>query len=75
MSAGGIAPAVFNAANEIAVAAFLAKKIPFLAIPRVIDHALQTIENFEPDALPAVLAADADARRVASHALQHASLS
>ena len=75
MSAGGIAPAVFNAANEIAVAAFLAKKIPFLAIPRVIDHALQTIENFEPDALPAVLAADADARRVASHALQHVSLS
>ena len=70
MSAGGIAPAVFNAANEVAVAAFLAEKIPFLAIPSVIEHTLQHIENFEPDALPSVLAADADARRVATSALK-----
>ncbi len=70
MSAGGIAPAVFNAANEVAVAAFLAEKIPFLAIPSVIEHTLQHIENFEPDALPSVLAADADARRVATFALK-----
>lgn len=70
MTAGGIAPAVFNAANEIAVAAFLAEKLPFLAIPHVIEHTLRHIENFEPASLPPVLAADADARRVATAALK-----
>lgn len=70
MASGGVAPAVFNAANEIAVAAFLAEKLPFLAIPRVIEHTLQRIENFEPESLPAVLAADADARRVATAGLK-----
>ena len=73
LAAGGVAPALFNAANEIAVAAFLAEKIPFLAIPRVIDQTLQAIANFEPDSLPAVLAADADARRVATIALKNLS--
>jgi len=71
MIAGGIAPAVFNAANEIAVAAFLAEKIPFLAIPPLIDQTLNIIENFEPDTLPAVLAADADARRIATAELKN----
>jgi 1-deoxy-D-xylulose-5-phosphate reductoisomerase len=66
MLAGGVAPAVFNAANEVAVAAFLAGRIPFLAIPGIIDHTLQTVENFEPDRLAAVLDADARARRHAT---------
>lgn len=66
MAAGGIAPAVFNAANEIAVAAFLGGRIPFLAIPQVIDQTLQHVENFEPDTLSAVLHADASARRLAT---------
>ena len=66
MAAGGIAPAIFNAANEVAVAAFLAGQIPFLAIPRVIDQTLQTVENFEPATLAAVLDADAGARRTAT---------
>jgi 1-deoxy-D-xylulose-5-phosphate reductoisomerase len=57
---------VFNAANEVAVAAFLAGRIPFLAIPGIIDHTLQTVENFEPDRLAAVLDADARARRHAT---------
>lgn len=65
MAAGGVAPAVFNAANEVAVAAFLAGRIPFLAIPRVVDQTLQTISNFEPADLRSVLATDADARRAA----------
>ena len=69
MSAGGIAPAIFNAANEIAVAAFLAGKLPFLAIPWVIEHSLRTIHNFEPDSLAAVLAADAEARHLAAQSL------
>ncbi len=66
MTAGGVAPAVFNAANEIAVEAFLRGQIPFLAIPRVIDQTLQNVENFEPDTLSAVLHADASARRIAT---------
>ena len=70
MTAGGISPAVFNAANEIAVAAFLSGKIPFLAIPQVIDQSLQTIVNFEPDSLSAVLTVDLEARRTASAALK-----
>ncbi|MEY2881550.1 MAG: hypothetical protein RLZZ15_3930 [Verrucomicrobiota bacterium] len=65
MRAGGVAPAVFNAANEVAVAAFLAGKIPFLALPRVVEHTLGAVNNFEPADLPSVLAADAEARRVA----------
>ena len=66
MIAGGVAPAVYNAANELAVAAFLAGQIPFLAIPRVVEHTLQTIRNFEPPDLPAVVGVDAESRRVAA---------
>lgn len=72
MHAGGVAPAIYNAANEIAVAAFLDGQVPFLAIPQVVEQTLQTLENFEPADLAAVLAVDAEARRVAKiqlHAL------
>ena len=69
MQTGGIGPAVYNAANEVAVASFLAGQIPFLAIPRVVDHVLATIPNFEPSDLDAVLATDAEARRVAVSSL------
>ncbi len=69
MHAGGSAPAAYNAANEIAVAAFLAGHIPFLAIPQVVDKTLQTLTSFEPADLAAVLAVDAEARRVATSSL------
>lgn len=69
MQVGGVAPAVFNAANEVAVAAFLAGKIPFLAIPRVVEQTLGAITNFEPVDLPAVLATDSESRRVAAEKL------
>jgi len=65
MDAGGVAPAIYNAANEVAVAAFLAGRLPFLAIPEVIDKSLQSSANFEPADLDAVLEADAVARRTA----------
>ncbi len=71
MTAGGVAPAVFNAANELAVAAFLERRIPFLALPRVVEHTLGTIKNFEPADLTAVLAADAEARRVTAAQMPH----
>ena len=65
MVAGGIAPAVYNAANEVAVAAFLEGRVPYLAIPQIVDQTLQTVANFEPAELSAVLEADSLARRTA----------
>ncbi|MGD1031428.1 MAG: 1-deoxy-D-xylulose-5-phosphate reductoisomerase [Opitutaceae bacterium] len=69
MLAGGIAPAVFNAANEVAVGAFLGGKIPFLAISGLVDDCLAEVSNFEPQNLAAVIEADAEARRTAARRL------
>ncbi len=66
MKVGGIAPAVYNAANEIAVAAFLAEQIPFLAIPSLVEQVLDQTDHQDPGALADVIAADAEARRLAS---------
>ncbi len=65
MRAGGTAPAVYNAANEVAVAAFLDGRVPFLAIPRLIEQTLSRMPTAEPDSLAAVLAADQEARVIA----------
>jgi 1-deoxy-D-xylulose-5-phosphate reductoisomerase len=65
MAAAGTAPAVFNAANEVAVDAFLAGRVPFLAIPRIIEHTLGAVKLIEPTTLDQVLAVDAEARQVA----------
>ena len=70
MRAGGSAPALFNAANEVAVEAFLGERIPFLAISGVVEHTLGQIASFDPPDLTAVLMADAEARRVASGHIQ-----
>ena len=66
MHAGGTAPAVFNAANEVAVAAFLAGRTPFLAIPRLVEHTLSRVKTVEPNSLAEVLAVDQEARAVAT---------
>jgi 1-deoxy-D-xylulose-5-phosphate reductoisomerase len=63
--AGGTAPAVFNAANEVAVAGFLAGTISFAGIADVIDHALSEHEPAAVESLANVLEADARARDVA----------
>ena len=68
MAAGGVAPAIFNAANEVAVAAFLQNRVPFLAIPRIIEQTLATVNLIEPTTLDQVLATDAEARRIATQA-------
>ena len=62
---GGTAPAVLNAANEEAVAAFLDGKIPFRAIPAVIESVLGEIPVRDAASLPDVLDADAAARQAA----------
>jgi 1-deoxy-D-xylulose-5-phosphate reductoisomerase len=68
--AGGTAPAVFNAANEEAVAGFLAGAIPFTGIADVIARALDAHDAAPADTLESVLAADRSARRTASAALR-----
>jgi len=62
---GGAAPAAMNAANEVAVEAFLARRIGFLDIPRIIAAVLDRHEPGEADTLEKVLLADAEARRLA----------
>jgi 1-deoxy-D-xylulose-5-phosphate reductoisomerase len=60
---GGAAPAVFNAANECAVAAFLAGKIGFADIPRGISSALDKLSDLPSGTREQLLDADAAARR------------
>ncbi|KMQ81254.1 1-deoxy-D-xylulose 5-phosphate reductoisomerase [Candidatus Burkholderia pumila] len=66
MEAGGIASAALNAANEIAVEAFLDRRIGFMAISEVVDRVLNALPNTSAAQLDDVLAADANARRLAS---------
>lgn len=66
---GGTAPAVYNAANEVAVAAFLANDLPFSAIPDVIDAALQAHACVAVDSLETVQRADREAREAAGNAI------
>ena len=62
---GGTCPAVLNAANEVAVESFLAGRIGFSGIWRIVAHVLdQTPHTPHPD-LSAILAADAEARQLA----------
>jgi 1-deoxy-D-xylulose-5-phosphate reductoisomerase len=62
----GTAPALLNAANEVAVAAFLARQIRFDQIPHVIEHVLTRLTAVEPTSLEQVQSADAEARALAS---------
>ena len=63
--AGGVAPTVLNAANEIAVAAFLDDGLPYLHIPVIVEKTLSAIQNGSVDSLEVILEVDARARRVA----------
>jgi len=63
---GGNAPAVLNAANEIAVARFLRDELTFLDLPRVVEHALERVTLLSKPSLEDLVASDAEARRVAT---------
>ncbi|MGH8709700.1 MAG: 1-deoxy-D-xylulose-5-phosphate reductoisomerase, partial [Burkholderiales bacterium] len=65
LRAGGTAPAILNAANEIAVEAFLAGRLRFTGIAPVIEHTLERVAAGAAAALDQVLEADARARRAA----------
>ncbi len=62
---GGARPAILNAANEIAVAAFLDGRIGFLEIAAIVDDTLGRYDPPAPETLDAVLAVDAEARALA----------
>lgn len=65
LRAGGTAAAVLNAANEVAVAAFLERRLAFTGIARVIEQTMARVPARAADDLEAILAADTDARRAA----------
>jgi 1-deoxy-D-xylulose-5-phosphate reductoisomerase len=64
--AGDTAPCVLNAANEVAVAAFLEGRLPFLGIADVVERTLAQVECVPAGDLAELTAMDADARRIAS---------
>jgi len=68
--AGGAAPAVLNAANEIAVAAFLAGQMAFTRIALVVEQILERYTPMAPSSLDDVLGVDAEARRRARELLE-----
>jgi 1-deoxy-D-xylulose-5-phosphate reductoisomerase len=65
LESGGDAPAVLNAANEVAVAAFLEGRIRFIDIPRIVADTLSGVQAAASDSLAGLLARDAEARRYA----------
>lgn len=60
----GVLPAVLNAANEVAVDAFLDKKIPFLDIAAIVATVMERVQDGSEENLDDILAADKQARKV-----------
>ena len=67
LAAGGNMPAVLNAANEIAVESFLKRRMPFTAIPFMIEHVMKTMRQEEMSTLDDVLRTDEQARDAAQN--------
>jgi 1-deoxy-D-xylulose-5-phosphate reductoisomerase len=65
ISSGGIMPAVLNAANEVAVTAFLESRLGFLEITETVARTMDIVPNERADSLEAILEADRAARREA----------
>lgn len=65
LKTGGAAPAVFNAANEVAVERFLKKELGYLDIPKVIEHALELIGSQSLPSLDQLFSIDAETRTLA----------
>jgi 1-deoxy-D-xylulose-5-phosphate reductoisomerase len=65
LRAGGAKPCALNAADEVAVEAFLERRLPFPGIAQVIERVLARMPRLWPGSVEDVLAADAEARRLA----------
>jgi 1-deoxy-D-xylulose-5-phosphate reductoisomerase len=63
---GGTSPTILNAANEIAVAAFLSGKLPYLRIAQVVEATLNHLESKQAQSIEDVLESDRKAREVAT---------
>jgi len=72
LASGGTAPAVLNAANEVAVAAFLHGRIGFLGIPALVEDALAALPSVPADSLEVLRDADARARHHVEAAIARA---
>jgi 1-deoxy-D-xylulose-5-phosphate reductoisomerase len=70
--AGGTAPCAYNAANEVAVRAFLDRRIGFLDIATVVEETLARVQGSAARDLDDLIAADEEARRLAGLGLQPA---
>jgi 1-deoxy-D-xylulose-5-phosphate reductoisomerase len=70
MKKGGALPCALNAADEIAVAAFLERRLPFLGIPEVIERVLSRTPRIRFQSMEDVLTADAEARRMAKEEVE-----
>ena len=70
MEEGGSAPAVLNAANEVAVASFLNGRIRFTEIPRLVERALEENRRAAPDTIEEVFEIDGDVRRAVAGAVE-----
>src|ERR687895_1526744 len=68
--AGGTAPCVLNAANEVAVHAFLAGRLPFLGIAEVIERTLERVPAAGVHSFDSLYEADGDARAVAAELVE-----
>jgi 1-deoxy-D-xylulose-5-phosphate reductoisomerase len=66
---GGTYPCAFNAANEVAVAAFLEGRLPFLGIAEVVEETMQQAEGAPAQSLDELTEADTEARRIAERGM------
>jgi 1-deoxy-D-xylulose-5-phosphate reductoisomerase len=66
---GGTYPCAYNAANEVAVAAFLEERLPFLGIAAVVEETLAAVEGTPARSLADLVEADREARRLAERSL------
>jgi 1-deoxy-D-xylulose-5-phosphate reductoisomerase len=66
---GGSAGCILNAADEVAVQAFLDSRIPFRGIPHVVETTLEALASKAMQSLTAVMETDREARRVAQEAV------
>jgi len=75
LRAGGTAPAILNAANEVAVAAFLDRQISFIAVPRLIEEVLSALPVSPVKVMEDVLAADRAGREAAHELMRRVAVS
>jgi 1-deoxy-D-xylulose-5-phosphate reductoisomerase len=74
MKKGGALPCALNAADEVAVAAFLERRLPFLGIAEVIERVLARTPHVRFEKMDDVLEADAEARRTAKEEVERLSV-